>query len=156
MKQTSLAFCALLISFLFSITACKNKRSDEKIREDINTKMASMSMASGVTATVADGVVSLSGECTGEHCADTIVHTVEKVDGVERVDNKVSEVPDKTDLTLRTTVQTIISKYPGVQADVASGVIVLRGSIKREQLQPLMNELGMLQAKKLDNQLAIE
>jgi hypothetical protein len=35
-------------------------------------------------------------------------------------------------------------------------VVVLRGSINRNQIQPLMNELTNLQPKKIDNQLAIK
>jgi hypothetical protein len=68
----------------------------------------------------------------------------------------VKGVAAKTDLTLRTSVQTIISKYQGVQADVVAGVVILRGTIQRDQLQPLMNELSSLSAKKIDNELAVQ
>ena len=61
-----------------------------------------------------------------------------------------------TDLTLRTSVQSIVTKYAGVQAEVASGEVVLRGTISRDLLEPLMTELKALNAKKIDNQLAIK
>jgi hypothetical protein len=55
---------------------------------------------------------------------------------------------------MRTSLQSILSNIPGVQADVTFGVIVLRGTIDRD-LQPLMSDLTKLNPEKIDNQLSV-
>ena len=143
-------FCSII---LFSC----GSRNDEAILKDVNEHLQGHGTnTANVKASVSDGVVSLTGDCTGENCADSLTNQVKEIKGVKEVQNNVTQARVETDLTLRTSVQSIISKYQGVQADVAEGVIVLRGSILRDQVQPLMNELSTLQAKKIDNQLAIQ
>ena len=139
--------------------SCGN-RSDEEIQKDITNKLSENNAGglnyANVQASVKDGTLTLTGQCEGENCVDSLSERVKAVDGVKKVQNNVTKTDAATDLTLRTSVQSIISKYVGVQADVAGGVIVLRGTIQRDQVQPLMNELSVLKAKKLDNQLAIQ
>jgi osmotically-inducible protein OsmY len=144
----------LLACVLFLLGACGGNRSDDAILKDVNDSL--QTRGSGVTAKVDDGTVQLSGECEGENCADSLAAMVRGINGVKEVQNGVKGVAAKTDLTLRTSVQTIISKYQGVQADVVAGVVILRGTIQRDQLQPLMNELSSLSAKKIDNELAVQ
>lgn len=146
-----LAFCSLT-AVLF-LPSCKNQPDDSVIRKNISDTMAAYMTMSGVTATVDKGVVSLTGTCDGNDCVDQAEQKILNIDGVKKVVNQVTV--STTDLTLRTSVQSIVSKYQGVTADVAAGEIVLRGSISRDLLEPLMTELSQLNAKKIDNQLAI-
>ena len=148
------ALSSILLACVLFLEACGGNRSDEAILKDVNDSL--QTWGSGITAKVDDGTVQLSGECEGENCADSIAAMVRGISGVKEVQNGVKGEAAKTDLTLRTSVQTIISKYQGVQADVVSGVVVLRGTIQRDQLQPLMNELSPLSAKKIDNELAVQ
>lgn len=148
------------VPVLFSLLlfSCGEKRSDETIRNEITQQLQQGQNTAyrNVAVAVEKGKVNLTGECEGEHCADSVAAKVKAIEGVDEVENNVKEVPAQTDLTMRTSVQSIISKYQGVQADVAGGHIVLRGTILRDQIQPLMNELSTLNAKKIDNQLAIQ
>ena len=143
------------VASLFVLSACGNSHTDAEIQSKISTDLSANADYSGVTPTVKDGVVTLAGSCKGDHCATDIEDKVKTVEGVQKVENNIA-ADDKTDLTLRTSVQAVISKYNGVQADVAAGVVVLRGIIERAQLQPLMNELEALKPKKIDNQLAVK
>lgn len=150
----------LLLLPLFWLAACGDKRSDQQILQDVQKQLKGQQSGNSqtyanVSAAVKEGVVTLSGQCEGERCADSAVARVKDIDGVKNVESQIKETSPETDLTLRTSVQSVISKYQGVQADVAGGVVVLRGTIKRDQVQPLMNELSTLQARKIDNQLAI-
>ena len=156
MKKNSIKSISsvLLCCVLFLLAACGGSRSDDAILKDVNDSL--QAKATGVTAKIDDGNVQLSGECEGENCADSLTAMVREISGVKEVQNEVKGVETKTDLTLRTSVQTIISKYQGVQADVTAGVVILRGTIQRDQLQPLINELSALSAKKIDNQLAVQ
>ncbi len=147
----------LLICFL--LAACTNSQSDEQIQKNLSEKMSATESSKKypkINPVVKDGIVTLNGECQGENCADSAAALVRNIAGVKDVVNNVREVADETDYTLRSSVQETISKYAGVQADVAAGVIVLRGQIERAQLQPLMNELSALNPKKIDNQLVIK
>jgi hyperosmotically inducible protein len=149
----------LLVGFL--LAACTSGQSDEQIQKNLSERMSATQndnnkKYSKITPVINEGVVTLNGECQGENCADSAAALVRDIEGVKDVVNNVKEVATETDYTLRGSVQGVISNYAGVQADVAAGVIVLRGQIERAQLQPLMNELSALNPKKIDNQLAVK
>lgn len=163
MKQTRRNKSAFLLPVLFAgilFTSCNSSRSDadiqKDVREELTTSEGNRQAYANINAEVKEGVVTLTGQCEGDNCADSVLARVNDVDGVKEVRNNITQAQGETDYTLRSNVQTIISKYQGVQADVVNGTVVLRGTIQREQVQPLMNELGILQAKKVDNQLAIQ
>lgn len=150
-------FKSLLAIILFCAvaTSCNNKVDDQKIRDNVSKQLLENNNYLGVTSNVQDGVVTLEGVCEGENCAANIENTIKEIDGVKKVENKIRK-DNSTDLTFRTSVQSILTNYPGVQADVAGGEIVLRGTIDRENLQSLMSDLSTLQPKKIDNQLVVK
>lgn len=161
MKKIQLNYFPLAIAIaVFFLSACGDKRDDEQLQQEVTEKLKATEnntqAYANVNTTVQDGVVTLNGECEGDHCGDSVMVRIKEIDGVKEIVNNIKETATPTDLTLRTSVQSIISKYQGVQADVAGGIVVLRGSIQRDQIQPLMNELSSLNAKKIDNQLAIQ
>ena len=65
----------------------------------------------GVSSAVKDGVVTLTGTCEGDNCAADIEKNIKDVSGVQKVENNITK-DNSTDLTLRTSVQSIITKYP--------------------------------------------
>lgn len=152
MKNRLLPPVILSLSLLFLTASCNN-RSDAEIQTDLNKELQQGTSYQRVSAGVHDGVVTLSGTCNGDNCETQIAQKVKNIKGVDSV---VNNVKPQTDYTLRTSVQNIISKYKGVQADVADGAVVLRGTIDKSQLQPLMTELTALQPRKIDNQLALQ
>lgn len=157
MKPKNTIWKIFLVSvFFFVASACNNNPSDEEIQNKVTTQLQENQLYSGVSGTVNEGVLTLEGTCEGENCSSQIEKELADIDGIKSVTNNIQQTDAATDLTLRSAVQSVISKYAGVQADVASGVVVLRGTIERSQLQPLMNELETLGAKKLDNQLAVK
>lgn len=154
--NTKISACFLAIAVLLFLTvACNDNPDDQDIQENVTKRLQENQNYKGVSAVVKDGIVTLSGKCEGDDCASEIEKNVKEVEGVQTVENNIQK-DNKTDLTLRTSVQAIISKYEGVQADVAGGVVVLRGTIDRNQVQPLMNELEALHPEKIDNQLAVK
>ena len=151
---------ALFLGVIF-MGACNSKHSDADIQSDIDKHLGapennSAAAYPNVKAEVKDGVVTLTGSCDGTDCADSATARVKSVEGVKDVVNHISEATPEADLTTRTSVQNITNKYPGVQADVVGGTVVLRGTIERVQLQPLMDELNGLQLKKIDNQMVVK
>lgn len=140
-------------SLLLLLSACGG-HSDKDIQQNVTKELQKNPDFKGVNANVKDGVVTLSGNCQGDNCDSLVTQQVKKIDGVKSVKTQMQSA--STDLTLRTSVQSIVSRYNGVQADVAAGVVVLRGTIEKKQLEPLMSELQALKPKKLDNQLAVQ
>lgn len=134
--------------------SCNNKPNDKEIQDSVTKQLQSNKNYAGVNSTVKDGVVTLSGTCEGNNCPVEVQDKIKEENGVKKVENTVIK-DNSTDLTMRTSVQDIVSKYPGVQADVTSGVIVLRGTIEKDNLQSLMSDLNTLHPEKIDNQLVV-
>ena len=67
-----------------------------------------------------------------------------------------TEVQVSDDKTLRTSVDEVVKNYSDVKADVNDGVVTLRGSIKRDDLQNLIMKIQELKPKKVENQLVIK
>lgn len=151
-KLKPLIAIALLLSMAVS---CNNQPNDKQIHDNVTQQLQENKNYAGVNSSVKDGVVTLTGMCEGDNCAANIEKNIKEVDGVKKVENKIVK-DNSTDLTMRTSVQSIITKYPGVQADVSSGVITLRGSIDRDTLQSLMSNLTTLHPEKIDNQLVVK
>lgn len=154
-KKTSF-YLASALFFSFIIASCSSPRSNEDIQQAVNDSLQANGTMKNIKAAVADGTVTLTGTCEGDDCVTQTGDKVKTIDGVTSVTNNVTMTPKNTDYTLRTQVQNIVTRYAGVQADVAGGVVVLRGSIDRGQLQSLMTELNSLHASKIDNQLALK
>ena len=153
LKKIFLPF--LLIGLMFFASTCTNQPNDEEIQASANKQLQENPAYKDITASVKDGVLTLEGICKTADCDSLVANELKGLEGVKRIENKI-KMDLATDLTLRTSVQAIISKYEGVQADVAAGVVVLRGSIDKKLVNPLMNELKALKPKKLDNQLALK
>ena len=150
---------AYRVAALFSallVFSCNSTPNNEQIQQSVNDSLQMNGNTKQVSASVADGTVTLSGTCEGNNCVTETENRIKNMPGVKDIKNNVTMAPQNTDLTLRTKVQNITSKYVGVQSEVSDGVIVLRGSISRDLLQPLMAELSSLQATKISNQLALK
>ncbi len=158
MKQSHKIFIQLLsfsLLSMFFIVSCNSKPDDKQIQENVTKHLQDNKNYAGVNSTVNEGVVTLSGMCEGNDCVTAIEKDIASINGVTKVENNISK-DNSTDLTMRTSIQSILFKYPGVQANVTSGVIVLRGTIDRDNLQSLMSDLTKLNPEKIDNQLSVK
>ena len=157
--QLRLTLFSILMSVLtFGLPSCKGKNKDADIRTAIQSRTASDANFAGVNATVNEGTVTLNGQCADENCRTSAEQAVKGIDGVKKVVNNITVVPVTIapDNQLQTNVTNVVSRYPGVQADVSNGQVTLRGQIEnRDQLQQLMMELSSLNAGKINNQLTI-
>jgi hypothetical protein len=148
---------------LFSMYACGPK--DSNIQAAVETAIKNNAAVTGISASVQDGVVTLSGECKDEASKSAIEAEAAKVKGVKKVVNNCTITPPpmqqapvtiSPDDTLSKNVKDAIAGYPGVNATVTDGVVTLTGEIKRANLQKLMMSLQSLHPKKIDNKLTIK
>ena len=162
MQQVSInrwLYLFVLALGIFTISSCKSKNNDAEIQTAIANKTASDPSLAGVTATVSEGTVTLTGSCADETCKTNAENAVKGIDGVKSVVNNIQVAPVQVtdDAPLRTAAEGVASKYTGVQAEVNGGVITLRGTIDdRDKLQQLMQEMNALNPKSVDNQLVIK
>ncbi len=145
----AIAFSAVMV------VSCNNKPNDKDIQDNVTKTLQANKNYADVSSAVKNGTVTLTGMCKGDNCAVNIEKSIKDVKGVQKVENSITK-DNSTDMTMRTSVQSIITKYAGVQADVAGGVIVLRGNIDRDNLQSLMSDLSALHPEKIDNQLVVK
>jgi hypothetical protein len=140
------------------LTSCKGP-SDAELQTSVNEKMSSNA---GITASVSNGVVTLSGECMDENCKTSSADAAKGVKGVKEVVNNITiaappaPVVITADDPLKMGVDAAIANYAGITADINDGVVTLRGDIKRADLQKLMVSLNALRPKKIDNQLSVK
>lgn len=152
-------FGALVLAMtLFLTPACKGKNRDAEIQTAINSKTQTDPNLAGVSATVVNGEVTLTGSCADEPCRQNAEKAVKDVDGVKKVVNNITVAPVTVtpDTQLESSVKEVASRYEGVQASVSDGVVTLRGTVKRDQLQNLMQDINALRPKRIDNQLVIK
>jgi hyperosmotically inducible protein len=159
-KHTGMAFLAALT---IGLTSCGPKDTD--IQTAVNDKLRDNAAYANITASVTDGVVTLSGNCETNGCDAAAAAAVKPVKGVKEVKSLVSVAPPSpaaapveitADEPLKAAVNDAVSSYKGVTASVKDGVITLMGKIKRDDLQNLMMKLNGLQPRKIENQLTIE
>ena len=160
-----LSMLVVTVSFILPsmlLSSCKEK--DSKIQAAVESSVKNSGMPE-VSASVKDGVVTLTGECKSEADKAAVESMVAKVKGVKQVVNNCTVAPPPAaaapvviaaDDPLSKGVTDAIKDYPGVKADVNDGVVTLTGEIKRAQLQKLMQTLHTLKPKKIENKLTIK
>lgn len=162
MKQMNLnlSWLGMLVCLIgfFQLQSCKEKNKDADINAAIQSKTQTDANLAGVNATVADGVVTLTGQCADENCKTNAESAVKDIDGVKKVVNNITVAPVNInpDQELTSGVQRITARYEGVEGEVNDGVITLRGQLKRDSLQQLMMDLNALRPKKIENQLVLK
>lgn len=163
MKKVFLQLGLLLtLSSGVCLTACKSGPKDSTIQSDFQDKAKTNPQLVGINASVAEGVLTLTGQCPDEACRSNAEQAARDVKGVKSVVNNISVQPATApvviadDGTLKNSVDATVKKYKDVTADVQNGEVTLRGTIKRDDLQKLMMDLNALNPKKITNQLTIK
>lgn len=155
-KSILLGLSLALLSF--QLQSCKGNR-DPEIQTAIASATQTNADLAGVTATVNNGLVTLTGQCADDRNRKKAEKTIKNIDGVKDVVNNImvttsAEItPDKE---LKKNMEKVVSDYKNVQADVNNGIITLRGEVKQDKLQQLMMDLNALHPKRIDNQLAVK
>lgn len=138
---------------LFALQACSPKDAD--IQKGVDTAIAAVG---GVSASVTEGVVTLSGTVATEDAKMAAETSAKEVKGVKSVSNNIQVVPPiiaSVD-ALTEGVKTALAPFPGAIGTVKDSVIILTGEIKRADLQKVIKAAQALKPKKVDNQLTIK
>lgn len=150
-------------TFLLSVSFLGCAPKDSDIQTDINNKLKDKPELATVTATVEDGMATLSGEVKSEADKNSAEALAKETSGVDSVNNNITiympadaVTPSATltaDHQMMESINKILKDEPNVKATVSGGVITLTGSIKRNNEQKLIDTLQTLAPKNIDNQL---
>jgi osmotically-inducible protein OsmY len=152
----------LLMAIMFSCAP-----SDEKISEAVKSALSGNAALSPVSASVKDGVVTLTGEVEDADLKSLAETTVREVKGVKSVSNNLSVKPSgptpeelkrMADDALQAKVNDGFTRYKvtGVTASVADSIVTLTGDIKRADLQNAMKAANEAAPKKVENKLNVK
>jgi hyperosmotically inducible protein len=160
MKSTKIMIISMITTVCLCLSSCSPKDAD--IQKSISEKIATTPEMAGLTASVKEGVVTLSGECKDMSCKSNCEKMVKDIKGVKSVVNNCTIPPPPApvvinpDAILITAVQSALTNYPGVTSSVSQGVVTLTGEIKKDNLMPLMQSIQALNPKKVENKLKIK
>lgn len=143
----------LLAGSFLALQACKPKDADIKVAVD-----TAIGAIGGVSATVAEGVVSLSGTVASEDVKKAAETAAKAVKGVKSVNNGISVVVPviSGDVALNAAITTAMAAFTTVKAVAKDSIITLTGEIKRADLQKVIQAAQSLKPKKVENQLTIK
>jgi hyperosmotically inducible periplasmic protein len=149
-----------VVGFTLVFAACKP--SDEKIAEAVRAKVSAISPA--ISSSVKDGVVTLSGEVADEAAKAAVITALQGEKGVKSVVNNLTVTPppppvvviNPDDVLTRGIDSTFNAKgITGVTTKVSNGEVTLTGSVKKSDLQKVMQAANEMKPRKVINQLVI-
>lgn len=155
--KLSKIFLAVLLSASVFFLGCGPK--DAEVQASITDTFAATPELTNVTATVTDGVATLSGEVMNEASSALAATKAKDIKGVKSVVNNttIAAPPPMPPVDgLSQGVMDAVKDFPTVSATVANGEITLTGTIERDKLPTLMQALNSLSPSKINNQLTIK
>lgn len=162
--KLSKTLLAVFLSAAILFLGCAPKDAD--VQAKISEKFAATPELSGATATVNDGVATLSGEVVDDAARSMAESVAKDVKGVKSVVNNTTVMPPPpppmaapevgTNSTLTQGVMDATKDFPTVTATVNNGEITLTGTLERDKLPTLMQSLNSLNPGKINNQLTLK
>lgn len=152
------ALCVVLVGLGFQ--SCK--QNDQKLQTDVENMIKGT--YSDINASVKDGVVTLTGTLNSDAERNAVENTVRSIKNVKSVVNNITvkqpmpEVKVDTDATIlsRITSQLNMDPYRDVKVQVINGEVILTGSLKRADLQKVMQIANEANAKKVTNNINLK
>ncbi len=149
-----------LFSFvLLLLISCESRqRKDEIVKADLVVKAKKEKAFSGVRFTVANGIVTLNGVCPTDKAKSIVESTVKGVYAVKDVVNNIAIGPViiGTDEQLRESVDSVLEKYPAVEAVVADSMVTLQGEVPTAKAGNLVSAIQQLKPKGVQNSLTLQ
>lgn len=148
-----------IAAFTFAMPACKSKVSDAELKTSADAAIQANPALTGVTAEIANGVATLTGNVADEATKAAAETAVKGVKGVTSVVNNITVAPPPViagDAALTTAVTDAVKDHPTVTASVSpDGVVTLTGEIKKADLATLMQKVNATRPKSVDNKLTV-
>jgi hypothetical protein len=144
-----------LLLVLLAVSSCNSYYCDRQIKQDITSKAKNDVNFAGLKFTVKKGEVRLFGNCPTERCLIEVNTTLKSIHVIRKITNEagIAPVTINASYTKKLQVDSVLSGYPAVWAEVSDTAVVLRGSIAEEETPKLLRTIGMLHAGNTINEL---
>jgi hyperosmotically inducible protein len=150
-------YAALALVIVMMMSACG--KSDSDLQKAVNDKLAAEKVT-GITATVKDGVATLTGEVTNITVKTSAETAVKSVEGIKSVTNNINvktpvATPPPADPMVQGKLDEALKKAgcTGATAKVENGTIMLTGTVPAAKYAECIQAAQESGAGKLDNQL---
>jgi osmotically-inducible protein OsmY len=153
----------MLFVFGFTLLFAACKPSDEKIAEAVKAKVSAISPA--ISSSVKNGVVTLSGEVADEAAKSAVISALQGEKGVKDIVNNLTIPPPPPPPVVVINPDDVLSYgidstfkakgISGVTSKVSNGEVTLTGTVKKSDLQKVMQAANEMKPKKVVNQLVI-
>ena len=142
-------------SCILTISSCSQQTKDKGIKQIIGTEAQQEVAFAGVNYSIENGVVTLTGTCATEQEKAKVESTVKQTAGVKSVQNLITVAPVVLNggHLLKKAVDSVLMKYPTVNANVQDSIIYLQGQVEHKKQQKIITALQGLGAKGIANQL---
>ena len=150
----------VFLSFSIAFISCGPK--DDEVQLAVQAVVSGSSCV-GVSSKVADGTVTLTGDCKDQQGITALETQLKEVHGVKKIINNVKvadpeiTVADPGTLiiansdTLTAGVRKIMKDYPSIQATVSDSIVSLTGEVKKAEGEKLINQIKALKPKSVDS-----
>jgi hyperosmotically inducible periplasmic protein len=163
MKKITLSFLSIVTVMI--ISSCSP--SDEQITESVQQALSANTSLSPVSASVEEGIVTLTGEVENDELKAQAENSITGVKGVKGVVNSVTvkpkgpsaeELKKAADDAIFARVNENLAKYKvqGITASVADSIVTLTGNVKRSNVQNAMKAAMESGAAKVENKMTIK
>jgi hyperosmotically inducible protein len=151
----------LTIAVALFMSACG--KSDADLTKAVTDKLAA-DKVTGVTATVKDGVATLSGEVADVTVKNKAETSAKAVEGIKSVTNNLTlkplptPAPPSPDKMLEGTVNESIKKLgiTGITVTVTDGEVTLTGDVPKDKLASVIQAANQAKPKKVNNKLTVK
>jgi len=145
----------VLLPVLLAASSCNSYYCDRQIKEDITSKAKNDVNFAGLKFTVKNGEVRLFGNCPTERCLIEVNTTLQSIHVIKKIKNEagIAPVTINSSYAKKLEVDSVLSGYPAVWAEVSDTAVVLRGNIEEKETPKLLKTIGLLHAGNTINEL---
>ncbi|MDR0799783.1 MAG: BON domain-containing protein [Dysgonamonadaceae bacterium] len=159
--KTKLLLCGVMLFAAIAFNSCKP--SDEELKKAVNTSLNAL--PSTISSDVKKGEATLSGIVESDELKAEAEKLVKDVKGIKSVVNNIEvkqpepEPVINPDTVLSSTISSLIAAggdaFKQVIVNVKDGEVTLTGSVKKADLQKVMQIVNEAKPKKVNNLLNI-
>ncbi|HWV68233.1 BON domain-containing protein [Chitinophaga sp.] len=168
MTSKTLAIASLMLINV-GMFACKP--SDAKLKEEVNERLSHIP---GITADVKKGVVVLSGEVSDEVAKSAAEDALKGLKGMTSVQDNITvkntiaapapppppveEAAPNRDDFLKRSLDSVYAarRFTNVRVTVSDGEVVLKGSVKKKNVQNMLKIANQFSPKKVTNNVQVK
>lgn len=125
------------------MTACSGYERDQQIKADLTIKAKEDINFAGLNFTVQDRHVNIWGICPTESAKKEVIRKLATIHVIKGIHAKLVVAPLKidTNFALKQRMDSLLARHPNSWPEITGQSIIIKGSVKEEQLPQLLNSI---------------